>query len=269
MRHSLACPLLALLIAAPLPWQSASGAPPAPRAAAATAAAATVDPEAVAALTRMGKALRALPHFTLAATTRTDYVLDDGQKLALAGTVDYKVLGPDRFFVEIRSDHQHRQLFYDGHTLTIHSPRQKYYATVENLDRSSQALLSDSATRLGVEFPLADLFLWGTPGFPTDVIESALFVGSERVDGEVTRHYAFRQPGVDWQVWISDATHLPRQLLITSHADPALPDYQATLKWDTRRAVSANELVFHPDGATRIAFVPVAQAGDADDKGGL
>ncbi len=56
MRQSLACPLLALLFAAPLPWQSASGAPPAPRAAAATAAAATVDPEAVAALTRMGKA---------------------------------------------------------------------------------------------------------------------------------------------------------------------------------------------------------------------
>ena len=143
MRSCRSCLLLAAVLAVPLALPIASAAPPAPD----TAASATVDPEAIGALTRMGKALRALPQFSMAATTRTEYVLDDGQKLALAGTVDYKVLGPDRFFVEIRSDHQHRQLFYDGHTLTIFSPRQKYYATVENLDRSSQALLSDSATR--------------------------------------------------------------------------------------------------------------------------
>lgn len=261
MRPCRCCLLLAAVLAVPLALPVASAAPPA----AGTAAAAAVDPEAIGALTRMGKALRALPQFSMAATTRTEYVLDDGQKLALAGTVDYKVLGPDRFFVEIRSDHQHRQLFYDGHTLTIHSPQQKYYATVEHLDRSSQALLSDSATRLGVEFPLADLFLWGTPGFPTQGISSALFVGTEKIDDEPTRHYAFRQPGVDWQVWISDRTQLPRQLLITSHSDPALPSYQATLRWDTQHAVAARDLVFRPDGATRIAFVPVALATDADD----
>lgn len=266
MRSCRCCLLLAAVLAVPLALPTASGAPPV--AVAGTAAAATVDPEAIGALTRMGKALRALPQFSMAATTRTEYVLDDGQKLALAGTVDYKVLGPDRFFVEIRSDHQHRQLFYDGHTLTIFSPTQKYYATVEHLDRSSQALLSDSATRLGVEFPLADLFLWGTPGFPTQGITSALFVGSERIDGEPTRHYAFRQPGVDWQVWISDKNQLPRQLLITSHSDPALPSYQATLNWDTQRAVAASDLVFRPDGATRIAFVPVAMADGTDAENG-
>lgn len=264
MRASGTCLLLAIVLAAPLAWPTALAAPPA---AGQATSGASVDPDAITALTRMGKALRALPQFTLAATTRTDYVLDDGQKLALAGTVDYKVLGPDRFFVEIRSEHQHRQLFYDGHTLTIYSPQQKYYATVENLDRSSQALLSDSASRLGVEFPLADLFLWGTPGFPTDRVDSALFVGNERIDDEPTRHYAFRQPGVDWQVWISDTTQLPRQLLITSHADPALPSYQATLRWDTTRPIAAKDLVFRPEGATRIAFVPVAQTGDDDAKG--
>jgi hypothetical protein len=262
MRPSGTCLLLVMLMTAPLPWSSTASAAPPAAANATSASAASMDPEAINALTRMGKALRALPQFTMAATTRTDYVLDDGQKLALAGTVDYKVLGPDRFFVEIRSEHQHRQLFYDGHTLTIYSPTQKYYAAIEHLDRSSQALLSDSATRLGVKFPLADLFLWGTPGFPTDRLQSALLVGTERIEDEPTRHYAFRQPGVDWQVWISDATGLPRQLLITSHTDPALPSYQATLRWDTKRPVAAKDLVFRPDGATRIAFVPATSTGD-------
>ncbi|MGY8562826.1 DUF2092 domain-containing protein [Paracidovorax citrulli] len=265
MRLSRSCLLLALLLAPPWVVSTATAAPPT---ASDTVGAATRDPDAIAALERMGKALRALPQFTLSATTRTDYVLEDGQKLALAGTVDYKVIGPDRFFVEIRSEHQHRQLFYDGHTLTIASPEQKYYARVENLDRSIQALLNDSATRLGIEFPLADLFLWGTPGFPTDRIDSALFVGTDRIDNQPTRHYAFRQPGVDWQVWISDTTRLPLQLLITSHADPALPSYLATLDWNTRSAVAANDLVFRPDGATRIVFVPVAVAADDTATGG-
>jgi len=255
--------LLALVFAATLSPPLAAATRTAasrPTAVPAASSDASVDPDAVAALARMGKALRALPHFRLHATTSTDYVLDDGQKLALAGTVDYKVSGPDRFFVEIQSDQQHRQLFYDGKQLTIYSPRLKYYATLDDLNRSSQALLADSASTYGLEFPLADLFLWGTSAFPTDGFQSALQVGSARIDGEATRQYAFRQPGVDWQVWISDATALPRQLVITSHADPALPTYQATLQWDTRRAVIASELAFNPAGATRIVFVPVALA---------
>lgn len=244
--------LLALVLAGPLLLS--------PPPLAAQTAPATIDAEAIQALARMGTALRALPHFSLSATTSTEYVLDDGQKIALPGTVTYRVLGPDHFFAEIQSDQQHRQLFYDGKALTIYSPRLKYYATLDGLNKSSQALLAESATTDGIELPLADLFLWGTPAFPTDQFQSALLVGSARIGGEATHHYAFRQPGVDWQVWISDATHLPRQLAITSHSDPALPTYQATLNWDTRRAVTAKELAFDPKGATKIVFVPVALA---------
>lgn len=235
--------------------------------AASAAADPAIDPAAITAVQQMGKALRALPKFALTATTRTEYVLDDGQKLSLAGTVNYKVLGADHFFVEILSDQQHRQLFYDGHTLTLFAPRLKYYTTVENLDRSSQALVADAASELGVEFPLADLFLWGTPAFPTTSFQSALKVGSETIDGDTTDHFAFRQPGVDWQVWISRRTNLPRQVQITSHSDPALPTYQATLDWDTRRAISTADVTFKPGDATRIAFVPAVAVVD-DTAGG-
>jgi hypothetical protein len=227
----------------------------------------TVDADAVTALTRMGGALRALDNFTLSARTITDYVLDDGQKLALTGTVNYKVREPDHFFVEVQSDKQHRQLFYDGKTLTIYSPRLKYYATVDDLNMPTQALLAESATTYGVDFPLADLFLWGTPAFPTDRFTSAMLVGTETIDGERSKHYAYRMPGVDWQVWISDATQLPRQVVITSHNDPALPDYVATLHWETKRAVSPKELAFNPSGATRIVFVPVAVAAQTANGG--
>lgn len=257
------CLLLASLVAGGAHVFGASAAAPG-----AAVSQATLDPAAIAAVERMGKALRALPHFALTATTRTDYVLDDGQKLGLAGTVRYKVRGPDRFFVEVRSDQQHRQLFYDGHTLTLYAPQLKYYTTISHLDRSSQALVQEAATELGVEFPLADLFLWGTPAFPTNAFQSALRVGTETINGQATTHYAFRQPGVDWQVWIAEGTNLPRQVLITSHADPALPVYLATLDWDTKQAISDADLTFRPGNATRIAFVPAVAVVDDSTQGG-
>ena len=117
MPRTSSCLLLALVLAGPLLLL--------PPPLAAQPAAASADAQAVQALTRMGTALRALPHFTLNATTSTEYVLDDGQKIALPGTVAYRVLGPDHFFVEIQSEDQHRQLFYDGKALTIYSPRLK------------------------------------------------------------------------------------------------------------------------------------------------
>ncbi len=67
MRPCRCCLLLAALLAVPLASHTASATP----SVADTAASAAVDPEAIGALTRMGKALRALPQFSMAATTRS------------------------------------------------------------------------------------------------------------------------------------------------------------------------------------------------------
>lgn len=262
MSSNLSGLLMGLILVAPIALPPNAAAQPV-----AASPLASIDADAVEALDRMGTALRALHSFRLHASTTTDYVLDDGQKLALAGTVDYTVQEPDHFVVDIQSEKQHRQLFSDGKTLTIYSPRLKYSATLEGLDRSTRALVASSASTYGVEFPLADLFLWGTSAFPTDRFSSALHVGREVLDGDPTQHYAYRLPGVDWQVWISDVTALPRRLVITSHSDPALPVYQASVDWDTKRAVRSSDLVFKPSGATRILLVPVAVAANSADNG--
>jgi len=67
MRPCRCCLLLAALLAVPLASHTASAAP----SVADTAASAAVDPEAIGALTGMGKALRALPQSSMAATTRS------------------------------------------------------------------------------------------------------------------------------------------------------------------------------------------------------
>jgi len=251
-----ACLLLAAMV--PAAHGATRVAPPAPPPAASPDAPER-DPEALAARERMGAALRALKQFSLTSDASTEIVLDDGQKVELDGVVTYKVRAPNQLFLELRSDRQLRQLFYDGKALSLYSPRLKYYAQVDGLSSTLGELVEDAASRYGIDMPLADMFLWGTDKAPKTAIRSALHIGGGTVDGEQIEQYAFKQDGVDWQLWVSKATSLPKKLVITSLDDPALPQYRAQLRWDTRTAVPATAFQFTPPAdATRIKLVPVA-----------
>ncbi|MFG3450416.1 DUF2092 domain-containing protein [Stenotrophomonas sp. NPDC047960] len=251
-----ACLLVAGLAGIALPLAAAPAPPPAAR-----TDAGERDPEALAALDRMGAALRGLKQFSLTSDASTEVVLEDGQKIELDGVVTYKVKAPNQLFLELRSDRQLRQLIYDGNALTVYSPRLKYYAQVDGAGASLGELVDQAATRYGIEMPLADMFLWGTDKAPKTAIRNALHIGGGTVDGEPVEQYAFKQDAVDWQVWISKATSLPKKLIINSLDDPAQPQYRARLTWDTRTPVPATAFQFSPPAdAARIKLVPLEVA---------
>ncbi|WP_122687481.1 DUF2092 domain-containing protein, partial [Pseudomonas viridiflava] len=93
--------------------------------------------------------------FSLTSDASTEVVLEDGQKIELDGVVTYKVKAPDQLFLELRSDRQLRQLFYDGKALTVYSPRLKYYAQVDGVGATLGELVDQAAIRYGIEMPLA------------------------------------------------------------------------------------------------------------------
>ncbi|MEN5206566.1 DUF2092 domain-containing protein [Stenotrophomonas terrae] len=242
-----------LLAALPLTSQAAKQA-----ASAAAAAPAAVDAGAVAALERMGAALRALKQFTLVSDATTEVVLDSGQKIELDSRVNYQVQPPRHLFVDMDSARTHRQLFYDGKTMTLYSPRLKYYASVDDVDATLSELAGKLWTEYGIDLPLADLFQWGSATPPHNVLTSAVHVGTASVDGAAVDQYAFRQPDVDWQLWIGQDDHLPRRIVIISQDDAALPAYTARLKWDVRAPINQASFTFTPpQGAARIGILVV------------
>ena len=241
----LACSL-ALVCATAVP-AVAKAAEAAKKAEAPGAAAAELrDPQALAALDKMGQALRSLNAFSLTSDTTTEVVLDDGQKIELDEQVRYKVQQPDKLFVEISSDRKQRQVYFDGKQLVIYSPRLKYYAKADTQAHTLGELAINAAQKYGIEFPLADMFFWGTEHAPKDRIQEATYVGPATLDSERVDQYAFRQEDADWQVWISQETSLPKKLVITSGDDPSLPQYRAQLHWDTRTPVDATAFQFSP-----------------------
>ena len=217
-----------------------------------------VNPEAVAALERMGAALRALKQFTLASDASTEVVLDNGQKIEMDSELKYQVQPPRHLFVDIESARSHRQIFYDGNTMTLYSPRLKYYASVDGVNATLGELAGKLWNNYGIDLPLADLFQWGSTTPPRATLISANRIGTGSVDGTPVDQYAFQQTDVDWQLWIGQDDHLPRKIVIISQDDPAQPAYTARLKWDVRAPIAPTSFTFTPPtDAARIGILVV------------
>jgi len=228
---------------------------PAPKA----APAAEIDPKAIDALKAMGAELRALKAFALRSETTTDEVLDNGQKVQFGGTVDFRVRRPNGLRVEVLSDRKQRQFFYNGKTLTLYGPTNGYYASIAAPPTIGE-LVQVLDQKYGLQFPLTDLFLWGTDKDGLDDIKSAIYIGPSRIGGVDCDHYVFRQADVDWQIWIERGkTPLPRKLVITTTSEPAEPQYVAVLKWDLAPKLDDKMFTFvPPKGAQRIELATTA-----------
>jgi hypothetical protein len=237
---------------------ASAGAPPV--AAAAAARNPDVQPEALAALSRMSAYLRSLQSFRAHGDTVREEVDERGQKLQFMGTVTYRVKKPDGFAVEFAEDRRVRQLFYDGKSLTLFSPRMGYYATVAAPPTIRQTLdvLSD---KYGVHFPLEDLFVWGTDKDWHEDLATGYWVGYAHINGQDADQYAFRQQSVDWQIWIARGDKpVPLRVAITGSDDPALPQFEANMTWETGPEFAADTFAFKPpSGAVPIQIKAAGQ----------
>jgi hypothetical protein len=230
-------------------------------------AATAIDPKAIAALEKMGAYLRSLKAFEVTSTTMTDDVIEGDMKIQLAGTTKLQVRRPDKMRAENTSDRKARQVFYDGKSITLYGPRVKYYATVA-APPTLQDTIEALTKKYGIEVPLADLFYWGTDKAPVADIKAAYYVGPATVDGMQTDQYAFRQEGVDWQVWIEkSATPLPRKIVLTSTDEAARPEHIATLRWNVSPSFDDAMFSFKPpQGAMKIVLQTVDGTVDSTSK---
>jgi len=224
---------------------------------AAPPAANLVDTASIQALKDMGAFLQSLKRFEVSTELTGERVLADGQKLQHTATADMYVDRPNRIRAVMRSARSQRELFYDGKTVTLYTPAQKYYSTVE-FTETIGTLIDKLEQRYGVELPLSDVFLWGTPLAPLDKIESAMNAGQDFIGDDLCDHYAFRQGKSDWQIWITTGNKpLPRKLVITSRTDEARPQSVSMIDWNLKPTFKDTVFKFTPPkGAKKIEILP-------------
>ncbi len=221
---------------------------------------AQVEPQAVQALVKMGAYLRTLQGFQIDLQTQRDDVDEYGQLITLNGDATYKVRRPDGLKISMTTPAQSRQYVYDGKTVTVFDPKTGYFAKfpAPGTIRETLAMAED---KYGVELPLADLFSWSEGDDHAKSLTSAHFIGKTQVNGQAANQYAFRQPGIDWQIWIADGDKpVPLRVAIVASDDPARPKFQADLTWDTTAQFAAPEFAFTPPAnAKQIQIHPLAE----------
>jgi hypothetical protein len=216
-------------------------------------AANAVDPASIQALKNMGAHLQTLKRFKVTTDLTGERVLADGQKLQHSATANLEVVRPNMLRARMFSARAEREIFYDGKLATIFIPAQKAYSTVEFTGNLGE-LINRLEERYGVEMPMADMFLWGTPAAPLDKIESAMNAGQDFIDNDLCDHYAFRQGMFDWQIWITTGDKpLPRKLVITNRSDEARPQSVQYFDWNLKPTFKDSIFKFTPPkGATAV-----------------
>ena len=227
----------------------------------------SVDPEAIKALDSMGTYLRSLKSFQVKADVTNDDVLDDGEIVQYTSKVDLLTAKPNRLRVEVTSDDKQRLFFYDGKNFTVWGKLVNYYATVP-APPTIDKLIDDADKKFGIELPLVDLFKWGTDPEAIKRIKSAIDIGPSSIDGVTCEQYAFRQEGIDWQIWIQLGQFpLPRKFVIRSLSDEARPQHSDTLTWNLAPSFDDNAFVFDPPpDAKRIVLAEEKDNNTGKDK---
>jgi hypothetical protein len=206
-------------------------------------------------------ALKAMSTYLMSASTlqavsegSLDVVTDDGQRIQLDGTTTYKVRRPG-FVIDYVSDMKSRRFIYDGKTFTVYSPKLGFYASVP-APPTNREVLDTIYKKFGIALPLEDLFRWSDPSYAARLqnFKAAYQVGTATIDGVETVHYAFREPEVDWEVWIQAGDQpLPKKLVIVDRTDPARPTFISRLTWQLNPTFTDADFAFVPDAdAKRI-----------------
>ena len=210
------------------------------------------EPTALAALDRMGAALRAQQSVNVHSEVTAEDVLTSGQKLQYGGTVDIVAQRPNRIRMTHKMGTSERVLYFDGQNLTVASPGLGYYATAQS-PGTIKDMLALAEDRYGLEVPLADLFAWGSDPGMAAKLTSAISAGEETIGGQMCEHYAMRQQGLDWQVWIRKGDNaLPCKLVLTKMSDPAMPQFSAVYSWSDQPPADGEAYTYTPPAGAKL-----------------
>lgn len=206
-----------------------------------------VEPEAVEELKRMSAFLLSLDTIQIVSESSLDAVTNDGQRIQMDAVTTYKVRKPNGFVIDYQGAMKPRRFYYDGKTFTVFSPKLGFYAQAP-APATNKEVLDAIYQRYGIALPLEDLFRWGDNEERVAKLKSAYEVGPAMLDGVETKHYAFREENIDWELWTEKgAQPIPRKLVIVDRTDPARPAFIARLQWTLNPTLTDADFTYVPD----------------------
>jgi hypothetical protein len=192
--------------------------------------------------------------FSVTFDSDIEVITTSQQKIQFTSSGSVQVSRPDKLRVARTGGYSDLELVFDGKMFTVNDKDHNDYAQTETSGSVDQ-LIDVLREKNGISAPGADLlFSQAFDVLMADVIDG-VHIGQGIIDGVECDHLAFRNPDIDWQIWIeTGARPIPRKYVITSKAVTGAPQYTLRIKeWKTE--VAADAFAFSPpQGAKKIAL---------------
>lgn len=224
---------------------------------------ASVEPQAEKLLRAATTYLAEQKQFSVETRSTIEVVLASGQKLQFDHTAALWVQRPNKLRAERRGDLVDQDFYYDGKSLTLHNPGDRYYATAAAPGTLEQ-MMDFARDSLDLIAPGGDLVYANAYDNLMEGVISGFVVGESVVEGTRCNHLAFRAEHVDWQIWIADgAQPLPCKMVITSTDVAGAPQFSVVMtKWNLEPKIHDQLFGFKPpQDAKKIDFVTPVRTG--------
>jgi len=205
--------------------------------------------------------LAAQQQFSVDTSSTIEVVLASGQKIQFDHTTRQSVQRPNKLRSQRIGDLTDQVFYYDGKSLTLHNPSQKYFATVA-APGTLEGMLDFARESLDLVAPAGDLLYKNAFDILMQDVSSGFVVGKSVVEGVRCDHLAFQGPDVDWQIWIEEGRRpLPWKMVITTKDVINAPQFAVTVKkWSLDPRFSSSTFSFTPPkDAKRIEFLPLGK----------
>lgn len=216
----------------------------------------TFEQPALDRLKQMSDTLSAAQSFTYKAKSSAEFPAKTGQFLTYFGESSVAVQRPNKLRAKVGGDVPHFVLYYDGSKLSAYDPEKNLYATADAPD-SLDAMLPFAMEKTGITFPAADFMVKDPFQALTKDLSHAIVIGPAKVNGVACDHYAFMNPGTNWEIWIETGKNpLPHRLAVTYKDVPNFPRFMVEFSdWNLKPRLSAGMFSFSkPDGAKQVQF---------------
>lgn len=237
---------------------------------AAPASAQQIDAEADKVLHSMADYVAGLKAFTVNYDADSEAVDIDGQKLQYSASGSVAVERPGKLKVSRKGAFVDAVLTFDGKTISIYGKKANAYGQLESPGPTIDDAVEEVRAATGFDASGADLFAADPYAVLTEDITKGVYVGTGLVGGVECDHLAFRNPRVDWQIWVQKGEQpLPLKYVITTKWVTGAPQYSVRLSdWNVAPQIDAAQFTFAaPEGAKKLEQISADQIGELSVEG--
>lgn len=215
-----------------------------------------IDPKADQSFRDMSDTLSNAQAFSFRAEVCRDLVLAYGHKVQLSMTREMMLLRPGCIRGSNEGDLDRIDYWLNDGKMSVLDRDHGIYAQLETPETIDETL-DMLAFEYGLVVPLADFLVTNPYESAMANVDYASYAGLHRVRGVACHHLIFRQPGLDWQLWIDAGQRaLPVRMVINFTDQPHSPQWMADFyDWNLNPNLPEDVFTFEvPEGMREVAF---------------